>query len=105
MEVERNGGERGESFDVAELLLQVQLDPVVEADDGPAASRLADEHVFESRGVGPEFKPDPVQLLLELRVVLGGELLLHQVFMSQLTTDHTFYIWSHAANDSMDRHP
>lgn len=33
---------------VAQLFLQVQLDPVVEADDGATASCLAHKHVLEA---------------------------------------------------------
>lgn len=34
-------------INVSQLLLQVELDPVVEANHGASSSRLSDEHVFE----------------------------------------------------------
>lgn len=34
--------------DVSQLLLQVELDPVVKPDDGPSSPRLSDKHVLET---------------------------------------------------------
>lgn len=120
--------------DMSQLLLQVELDPVVKANDGSPSSRLSDKDMLKSRRVRPgrsqktgscvlnvppsltsfinanhsfsskftscrcgarfhpparsspciKFKPDPVQLLLELSLILGREVLLHQVFMRYL---------------------
>lgn len=38
-----------------------------------------------------KFKPDSVQLLLELRLICWRQVLLHQVFMSDLQTNKTIY--------------
>lgn len=113
--------------DVSQLLLQVELDPVVKSDDCPSPPRLSDKHVLETWRIWPggkqqmsvlsffdraplplllpqpgryclallfhppagsspgiKFKPNPVQLLFELRLVCRREMLLHQVFMSYL---------------------
>lgn len=39
---------------VSQLFLQVQLDPVVKADDGPTSSSLSNKHVFKTWRVWPE---------------------------------------------------
>lgn len=52
--------------DVSQLLLQVELDPVVKSDDGPSSSRLSHKHVLKPWRIWPGGKHSKTSVYIYL---------------------------------------